>query len=84
VGCEKLLTSPAGMEYSPHVALTSGEDNASALEGSTPVRAYKKELRAALFLFSATSTQSSITCSDQIPDLTRRILNTCPHELQTG
>ena len=40
------------MEYSPHVALTSGEDNAYALEGSSPVRAdKKKELRAAPFLF---------------------------------
>jgi len=66
MSCEILLTHGTKMEYSPHVALTSGEDSASALEGSTPVRAGKKELRAAPFSFSAIFAQPSVTCFDEM------------------
>jgi hypothetical protein len=55
------------MDYSLHVALTSGEDSAYALEGSSPVRAYKKELPAAPFLFSATVVFSPVSCHDGFP-----------------
>lgn len=83
--CEILLTYGTKMEYSPDVALTSGEDSASALEGSTPVRAYKKELRAAPFLFSAILLQPSITCSGQMSKLTRGVLNAvCTHAPENG
>jgi len=66
LNCGILLTRPTGMEYRLLVALTSGEDSLW-LEGSTPVRAYKKELRAAPFLFSAMFAHPWITCFDQRP-----------------
>jgi len=52
MGREILLTGCTRMEYISDVALTFGEDSDSSLEGSTPERAYEKELRAAPFLFS--------------------------------
>ncbi len=68
MGCEILLTDRINMEYIPHVALTFGEDSASALEGSTPVRAYKKELLAAPFLFWTRLTLPSTTGAAEMPD----------------